>query len=84
MKAFVIVLFFVVASVAVPILSSTAAAQADFDRDACLRKCAWHKPFGTNYGQWMNYEKCISDCERRSWNGVDDKTKDLERERDQE
>jgi hypothetical protein len=84
MKSLVVVLFLVVASVGVPVLSSTAEAQ-DFDRDSCLRGCAWLKPIGSrSYGGWMNYNNCVSDCEKRFWAEFDDKTSELERERDKD
>ncbi len=84
MKSLVVVLLFVVASVAIPILASTAAAQGAFDRDSCLRGCAWLKPIGRGHGGWINYQNCMAECERRFWNDFDDKTRDLERERDQD
>jgi hypothetical protein len=85
MKPLAAVLFLIVASVAVPILASTVAAQG-FDRDSCIRGCAWLRPVpGRNYGgQWMNYQNCVSDCEKRFWDNFDEETRDLERERDQD
>ncbi len=80
MKFSVVVLLLVVASLAVPILSFTAAAQVPFDRDSCLRNCAWLKPVGRDYGGWMNYNNCVAGCEKRFWDEFDQKTKDLERE----
>jgi hypothetical protein len=82
MKSLVVALFLVVASVAVPALSSTAAAQT-VDRDGCLRNCAWLKPTGRGMGSWMNYQNCVAACEKEFWDDFDDKTKELERERDQ-
>ncbi len=81
MKSLLLVLFLAIASVAVPILSSTAAAQG-FDRDSCLRGCAWLRPTGRDFGGWMNYNNCVAECERQFWNEFDDNIKDLERERD--
>ncbi len=81
MKSLIIALWFVGACVAISLLSSTAAAQG-FDRDSCLRGCAWLRPMGKDYGGWMNYSNCMADCERRFWKDFDDKTKELERERD--
>jgi hypothetical protein len=81
MKSLIIALSFVIACLAVSLLSSTAAAQ-DFDRDSCLRGCAWLRPMGKDYGGWMNYSNCMADCERRFWQDFDDKTRELERERD--
>ena len=83
MKSLVVVLFLVVASVAVPILASTAEAQG-FDRDSCLRGCAWLRPSGRGMGGWQNYQNCMAECERQFWNEFDDKIKELERERDKD
>lgn len=85
MKSLVVALFLAFAFMAVPILAPTAAAQVPFDRDSCLRGCAWLKPIGSrSYGGWMNYSNCVSDCEKRFWADFDDKTGELERERDKD
>ena len=85
MRSLVAVLFLVIASVAVPILSSTAEAQGGFDRDSCLRSCAWLRPIGgRNYGGWMNYQNCMAECERQFWKDFDDTARSLERERDKD
>ena len=86
MRSLVVGLFLGIASLAVPILSSPAAAQGAFDRTTCLQGCAWLKPTDARgaYGQWMNYQNCVSDCEKRFWADFDDKTRDLERERDKD
>jgi hypothetical protein len=84
MKFLACALMLVMAAVAVPVLSSTAAAQGGFDRDSCLRNCAWLRPTGRGSGGWMNYQNCMAECERRFWKDFDDKTRDLERERDED
>ncbi len=83
MKSLVVAFCFVIACVAVSLLPSTAAAQG-FDRDSCIRGCAWLKPTGRDYGGWINYSNCIADCERRFWKEFDDETGRLERERDKD
>lgn len=83
MKSLVVVLFLVVASVAVPVLSSTAAAQV-VDRDGCLRGCAWLRPVGRGMGGWAAYQNCVAACEKEFWDDFDDKTGELERERDKD
>ncbi len=82
MKSLVAVLLFIAATLALPGFPLTAAAQDSFDRDSCIRGCAWLRPTGRNYGGWMNYQNCIADCEKRFWRDFDDRTRDLERERD--
>jgi hypothetical protein len=82
MKSLVVVLFFVAAAVAVPNLSSTAAAQG-FDRDGCLRNCQSLRPVGGSRAGWAIYQRCMADCEREFWNEFDEKIEDLERKRDE-
>jgi hypothetical protein len=82
MKSLVVALFFVVlCCLAVSLSSSTATAQG-FDRDSCLRGCAWLRPTGKDFGGWMNYSNCMADCEKRFWKEFDDQTRELEQERD--
>jgi len=84
MKSLVVAIFLLVAFVAVPALSPTAEAQG-VDRDGCLRNCAWLKPIGArDYGAWMNYQNCVAACEKEFWDDFDDKTRELERERDKD
>jgi len=84
MKSLACALMLVVAAVTVPVLSSTVAAQGAFDRDSCLRNCAWLRPTGPSSGGWMSYQNCMAECERRFWKDFDDRTSDLERERDKD
>ncbi len=80
MKSLVVVLFLMVAFVAIPSLSSTAVAQG-FDRDGCLRDCEPLKPIARGMN-WAAYQRCVADCERQFWDEYDENIKDLERERD--
>ncbi len=66
----------------VPILSYNVPAQGapGFDRHSCLQNCAWLRPFGNNFGQYMNYHNCIARCESQFWQHFDRNTKDLEKD----
>jgi hypothetical protein len=67
----------VIAALAIPILSHTVMAQsiAGYDRNLCVQKCAWLKPYGdwpggspyNTYQQHQNYTNCTSSCETQYW-----------------
>ena len=70
---------FIAALAMVPILSHVVLAQgaAGFDRHSCIQNCGWLRPYGYDYGQYMNYYNCMSRCESRFWRQFDENTRDL-------
>lgn len=63
----------------VPMLSCAVLAQGPaFDRNSCIRNCAWLRPYNYNYGQYMNYHNCMARCESLFWRQFDKDTRQLE------
>ncbi len=67
------------AMITIPSHNVLAQGAPDFDRHSCLQNCAWLRPYGNNYGQYMNYHNCIARCESRFWQQFDRNTRDLEK-----
>ncbi|HTY26146.1 MAG TPA: hypothetical protein VMC85_23650 [Desulfomonilaceae bacterium] len=80
MKSSIYVAILIAALAIVPLLSHPVLAQgaAGFDRNSCIQNCAWLKPFGYNYGQYMNYYNCVARCESRFWQEFDRNSRELE------
>ncbi len=62
----------------IPMLTHTVEAQGAFDRNSCIQNCAWLRPYGNNFGQYMNYSNCLARCESEFWKQFDKNTRDLE------
>ena len=77
MKTKLYVTILIAALAIVPILSHTVMAQsiAGYDRNLCVQKCAWLKPYGdwpggspyNSYNQYQVYNDCTSTCEVGFW-----------------
>jgi len=82
MKTSLYVAILVAALVVVSVLSYAVLAQdtSGFDRNLCLQNCSWLKPYGRNYGQYMNYYNCTAACESRFWKQFDKNSEELEKE----
>jgi hypothetical protein len=81
MKASLYVAILVVALTIAPILSCTVMAQsAGFDLNSCQQNCAWLRPYGRNYGQYMNYYDCMARCQSQFWKDFDSNSRKLEKE----
>jgi hypothetical protein len=81
MKTLVYVMILFAALVMVPMLSHVVTAQSGDpgqDRELCLQNCSWLKPWGNNYGQYINYSNCVSGCESQFWRQFDRNTDRLE------
>ncbi len=80
MKASLYVAILVATLTIIPILSYTAMAQGTgFDLNSCQQNCAWLRPYGNNYGQYMNYANCMAGCQSQFWKNFDRNTSELEK-----